>query len=162
MREKIERNILLDSKYIIAFFTRRGTKITQAMLQKLLYFLEAIYMVLEDENYLFYEDFYARNFGPMNEDVYNEYKIFGKMSLELYEDVGIEINSVNQKFIDNLYEMFKEYDTYKLVTLSHASGSPWNVLYEKYGLDIPEDKIIDKSQTKEWFRDLVGNVCNEK
>lgn len=162
MREKIERNILLNSKYIIAFFNRRGAKITQVMLQKLLYFLEAIYMVSEEENYLFLEDFYAWSFGPMNETVYNEYKIFGKMPLELYEDAEITINPINQKFIDNLYDMFKDYDAYKLVSLSHAPGSPWHTLYKKYGLAIPEDKIIDKLQTREWFLRLVRLDEDEK
>lgn len=32
------------------------------MLEKLMYFLEAIYMVLTDEDYLFEEDFLAWNF----------------------------------------------------------------------------------------------------
>ena len=163
MREHIERNILLNSKYIIAFFTRKGTKITHFMLQKLLYFLEAIFMISENEDFLFKEDFYAWNFGPVNDTVYSEYKIFGRMPLELYdEENSIEINSFNERFIENLYEMFKDYDAQQLVSLSHASGSPWNELYKKYGLNIPEDKVIEKLKTKTWFRGIVEDVYEEE
>ena len=163
MREHIERDVLLNSKYIIAYFKKKDASITHLMLQKLLYFLEALYMVSEDEDYLFNDDFYAWNFGPVNDIVYSEYKIFGKLPLELYdEDENIKINPINERFIDNLYEMFKDFNSYDLVSLSHAKGSPWNEIYEKFGLDIPEDIKIDKIKTKEWFNSLVRKVPNEE
>lgn len=50
---ELERDILLNSYYIIDYFKKNGQEITNLKLQKLLYLEEAIYMSASDENYLF-------------------------------------------------------------------------------------------------------------
>lgn len=94
---EIERSVLKNAKYIISFFSKREYSVTNLKLQKLLYFLEALYMVETNEDYLYNEDFYAWNFGPVSNIVYNEYKFFGKMRIVLKDK--IEINRLNEKYI---------------------------------------------------------------
>ena len=150
---KIERDILKNSKYIITYFNEKGKDVTNLMLEKLLYFLEAIYMVRTNEDYLFNDDFYAWNFGPVNEIVYKEYKFFGRIPITLEEKILIPKENV--RYIENLYNLFKEYNAYDLVSLSHQDGSPWYIIDKYYNSDIPDDVIIEKLETKKWFNSIA-------
>lgn len=157
--DEIERNVIKNSEYIIEYYKRKEKFITNLELQKLMYFLEAIYMVATNEEYLYNDGFVAWSFGPVNLEIYNKYKSFGRGSIVLEQD--IDINNTNLKYIINLYELFKDFNATELVNLSHSEGSPWLEIYKSCRGVIPRDKIISKRKTKEWFSSLVNKV-NEK
>ena len=150
---EIDRDIINNSEYIIQFYKEKDKKITNLELQKLAYFLEAIYMVCEDDSHLYNEDFSAWNFGPVNLVIYNKYKKFGNLPIDLEEN--IEINPINKKYIENLYNLFKDFNATQLVNLSHSKGSPWYEIYSENDGKIPRNEIIDKKSTKKWFSNLV-------
>lgn len=154
--ENIERGVIKNSEYIIEYYNRNGKKITNLELQKLAYFLEAIYMVSTDEEYLFEEEFAAWNFGPVNFEIYKHYKNFGRIPIDLEKEVNI--NPQNLKYIENLFELFKDFTATQLVNLSHSEGSPWHTIYKKNNGSIPRDEVISKSETKKWFTSLVKKV----
>lgn len=157
MNNIIERDIIKNSEYIIHYFYKEGKKdVTNLMLEKLLYFLEAIYMCWANEDYLYEEDFYAWDFGPVNKRVYDKYKEFGRMPIKL--DKSVYINEENKKYIDILYTLFKDYTTFDLVNLSHSKDSPWHVIDKKYNGDISDKKIIiEKEATKKWFSSIIND-----
>lgn len=153
--ENIERDVLKNSEYIIEYYRRNGKNITNLELQKLAYFLEAIYMVSTDEEYLYTEEFTAWNFGPVNTEIYNHYKKFGRIPIEI--DKSVNINPKNLKYIENLYELFKDFNATQLVNLSHQKESPWYTIYTNNNGSIPRSEIINKNETKKWFATLVTN-----
>lgn len=150
---KIDRDVLNNSKYVLAYFNQNKKELTNLMLEKLMYFLEAIYMVLTDDEYLFEEDFLAWNFGPVNETVYQQYKFFGRIPIIF--DEKIEIPDENKKYIEQLYNLFKDFNASELVSLSHQEGSPWNKIDKKYNSDIPRNVVVSKEETKKWFNTIV-------
>ena len=154
--ESIERDVVKNSEYIISYYKINGKTITNLEVQKLAYFLEAIYMVYTDEEYLYNEEFSAWNFGPVNTKIYNQYKNFGSVPIEL--DHEVIINQNNLKFIQMLYELFKSFNATQLVNLSHIKGSPWYEIYSQYKGTIPRGKMISKRKTKEWFNTLVDII----
>lgn len=156
----IERSIEKNADYIIAYFNENEKEVTNLKLQKLLYFLEAIYMVLSEENKLFDEEFYAWDFGPVNDVIYKKYKYFGSMPLPCEYSVS-DIPEENKKYIIQLYNNFGEYKSFDLVGISHQEGSPWYKINEKYKSDIPDNEVISKESTKEWFRSIV-TIDNEE
>lgn len=153
---EIERSIIKNSEYIIKYFEDNNREVTNLMLEKLLYFLEAIYMSLTDENKLYDEEFYAWNFGPVNDTIYNRYKNFGKYPIKI-NIKSIVINPNNKIYIEFLYNLFKDYTPFDLVTLSHSEGSPWQEINQKYDGDIEKNIIIEKSETKKWFKGIISN-----
>ena len=150
----IERDIKKNAKYIIKYFNDNQKDVTNLMLEKLLYFLEAIYMTITDEDKLYNEDFCAFDFGPVNKIVYDEYKRFGKYPIKISTSY-IDINEENKKYIEFLYNLFKDYTPFELVTLSHSEGSPWYEINERYNGNIEKNVIIPKSETKKWFKGIV-------
>lgn len=164
MNNKIERDVIKNSEYIIHYFYNEGKKeVTNLMLEKLLYFLEAIYMSLTDEDYLYVnQEFYVWDFGPVDKKIYNKYKIFGRMPIKL--DKNIIINEENKKYIEVLYKLFKDFSTFDLVNLSHSKESPWYKINKKYNGNLSEEKniIIEKEATKEWFSSIIeSSVKNQ-
>ena len=153
MNKNIERNILKNTEYIISFFKEKNHNLTNLEVQKLSYFLEAIYMVCTNDNYLYQEDFYAWNFGPVNDIIYNRYKTFGSFPIDL--KTNVDINPENLKYIEMLYNLFKDFNATQLVNLSHIKGSPWYDIYERWNGAIPENEVISKKETKIWFESLV-------
>lgn len=162
MNNKIERDIIKNSEYIIHYFSKeRKKEVTNLMLEKLLYFLEAIYMALTKENYLYEEDFYAWDFGPVNKRVYDTYKEFGRMPIKL--EKNIHINEENQRYIEVLYALFKDYSTFDLVNLSHSKDSPWYKINKEYNGNISDKKIIiEKDATKIWFSGIIQSSVKEQ
>ncbi len=157
--EDIERDVIKNSEYIVEYYKKEGKSITNLELQKLMYFLEAIYMVSTGEDHLYKEEFLAWNFGPVNLELYNRYKSFGRYPIEL--DKTININSANLKYIENLYYLFKDFTPTALVNLSHREGSPWYNIYNRNNGNIPKNEIISKEDTKNWFLSLV-KIENEQ
>lgn len=150
----IERDIMENSKFIIKYFNDNGKDVTNLMLEKLLYFLEAIYMAITDDDKLYNEDFYAFEFGPVSKIIYNEYKRFGKYPIKI-STANININHDNKKYIEFLFNLFKDYTPFDLVNLSHSKGSPWYEINEEYGGNIKKDVIIEKAATKKWFKGII-------
>lgn len=151
--ETVNRDVLINAKYIIKFFNDKNNSVTNLKLQKLLYFLEAIYMVYTDDVKLYDDEFYAWDFGPVNEIIYNEYKIFGNTPIILEEEVLI--NEENKKYIEYLYNIFGSFSAFDLVTISHSEGSPWYNINKKYNDNIPHKTVIRKQDTKEWFKRII-------
>lgn len=153
--DSVERDIFENAKYIIKFFNENNKDITNLMLEKLLYFLEAIYMAITDEDKLYEEEFYAFEFGPVNKSIYQKFKSFGKYPIKISTE-KININKVNKKYIEFLYDIFKDFTPFDLVTLSHSKGSPWYEINEKYNNNIPKNVVIEKEETKKWFKEIIN------
>lgn len=155
----IERDILLNSYYVIDYFEEHGIRVSHLKLQKLMYFLEAIYMTITDSTELYDTEFYAWPYGPVSKELYKKYKVFGSLPVEISEqekqEGRIRCKNIN-KYVKILFNMFGKMTPADLVTLTHVPGSPWYKKNEEYIIgDTDMNIIIPKEETKEWFKKLV-------
>ncbi len=162
---KICRDIVICSYYVVSFFNHNGKKLTNLQLQKLMYFLEAFYMIATDDDELYDDDFYAWAYGPVSKKLYNRYKEFGNLPIELGID---EINQgkINcksiSKYVDFLYTLFSELSASDLVTLTHSVNSPWFNISQKHNVkDLNDSKVILKEETKEWVKERILGINEE-
>lgn len=163
--EKINHDIIENSYYMIDLFKKekknKEVSITNLKLQKLMYFVEAYYMVDNpEEKELFSSSWSAWDYGPVNRKLYNYYKKFGSMEIVLESSqvlIGNHLPDTNKKYIERIYSLFADFSAFDLVTLTHLKGSPWDEIFEKnkkfeqYNFQILNDSEIDKLKTKEWF-----------
>lgn len=125
MKNEIERDPIVNSYYIIYYFNQNGEKITNVKLQKLLYFLEAIYLIQnKEETKLFKEEFYARRFGPF-------------------------LKSVQKKFWNYQGADITSTDEIQKIALNMNSEN------KKYDGNVDEFTIVQKTETRDWFADLL-------
>lgn len=159
----INPNILDNSYYMISLFYRDNVEnndkyeITNLKLQKMMYFVEAYYMVKnKDAVGLYDSNWSAWNYGPVNKELYRYFKKFGSLSIMLTDkekQIAIDLPTENKKYINSIYDIFAHFSAFDLVTLTHLEGSPWSNLYllNKEKFNELNDTVIDKIQTRDWF-----------
>ena len=135
-------NILDMAKYIILRLLQNGNTITPLKLQKILYYLQAWFLVYFDKQRLFENQPEAWVNGPVYRDVYDEYRNKGMYSQLTLADAGVtdvdEVPSVlgglhqSMNLSDAQWALIEQVLTHygsmsqdRLVFLTH-SQLPWN------------------------------------
>jgi uncharacterized phage-associated protein len=128
------------AKYII-----KSLPVDNLKLQKLLYYSQAVYLVLHDKTPLFSEMIEAWDYGPVVPPVYHEYKKYGFDVLpHLDESVTIDLSSDEIEAVSLVLGYYGEMSSLELVNKTHQE-SPWKDSYQP-GVpshEIPLDAIYD-------------------
>ncbi|MFA8299148.1 MAG: Panacea domain-containing protein [Hyphomicrobiales bacterium] len=153
------------SKYIIAKSDNFGDLITNKKLQKLLYYIEAWFLVHIDS--IIDEDFEAWIHGPVIPNVYHKYKEFGyspiKIKYQNNEDSSGFIKEFEQlnelddsaiELINLVLTKYGELSSQQLELLSH-SEDPWKLSRGEYTPFDHCNEVISKDQMKIYYSSLI-------
>lgn len=169
--EELFLEMLCEDKEItaldIAKFIITLRPVSHLKLQKLVYLVYAKYLVNHDRP-LFKEEIVAYQYGPVIEEVYQTFKVYGAEEItdpvERYtfkiRDTEVppllmKIMSSDDglKVILTILDVFKKYGDYtasQLVKLTHAPGSPWSKAYKgRYSSAVITDEFIKKYHVNE-------------
>lgn len=138
-------NVLDIAKYIIFYCRRRGYLITNLKLQKLLYFIQAEFLVSIGAP-CFNEEIEAWDFGPVVPEVYHEYKSFGNSNIILPEDDELPfIRETDRNRIKGMVDEGAQYSASDLVRITH-NQAPWKNAYKRY-----YNNVITKDAIQDYF-----------
>lgn len=138
-------NVLDIAKYIIFYCRRRGYSITNLKLQKLLYFIQAEFLVSAGSP-CFSEEIEAWDFGPVVPEVYHEYKVFGNSNIILSEDDDFDfISELDRNKIEEMVDEGVQYSASDLVRITH-NQAPWKDAYKRY-----YNNVITKNAIQRYF-----------
>ena len=138
-------NVLDIAKYIIFYCRRRGYLITNLKLQKLLYFIQAEFLVSIGAP-CFNEEIEAWDFGPVVPEVYHEYKSFGNSNIILPEDDELPfIRKTDRNRIKGMVDEGAQYSASDLVRITH-NQAPWKNAYKRY-----YNNVITKDAIQDYF-----------
>lgn len=116
------------SEYVFYYYNSHDSFISNLKLQKVLYFLQAEYLV-ETKEPLFYEPIEAWDFGPVVPIVYKKYAMYGAASIFIcHKTSTYKIKATDREIIDRVLDCLKEYTATDLVTITHRQ-SPWRKAY---------------------------------
>lgn len=144
------------SRHIINYSNDEGYGITNLKLQKLLYFVQAYFLIKRGKP-CFRDDIEAWDFGPVVPSVYREYKRYGAFfafSVETYIDPltlkrekfdDSVISAEGKKLIDEVIDTFAEYSNSRLTDLVHGQ-TPWQEAYRSNRI-----KVITANAMREYF-----------
>ena len=135
------------AKYIILYCKRNGYAISNLKLQKLLYFVQAQFLVQLNIR-AFDSRIEAWDFGPVVPAAYQYFKIWGNSEIPAVVAEGAEsrIFFKDQEIMDEILEQCAPVSASRLVEITHHQ-SPWTNAYEKYcNNEITDDAI------REYFR----------
>lgn len=134
------------AKYIILFCKEKGYSISNLKLQKLLYFVQAQFLVTLDFP-AFDEEIEAWDFGPVVPSVYRYFRIYGAAEIPRREAVGARrhIRNEEQVIIDEILAQCAGYSATYLVDLTHRQR-PWKEAYNR-----AFDRRISLNSIKEYF-----------
>lgn len=156
------------ARYIIKTCSDREYGISNRKLQKLLYFVQAYFLVEADyQKKAFFDRIEAWTFGPVVPSVYRKFRRFGAMTIPfertyITEDEGSHwgvkrvdyndgaISDHDKKGINSVIEMFKDYSAVDMMNLTHTQ-QPW---LQAYDPESPrENKEITPQSIKDYFSD---------
>lgn len=110
--------------YVISKCTKDEMPISNLQLQKILYYLQKIF--LQSDRELFTDDFVAWQFGPVIEDVYFDYCSFGAMPIRRTYFVNLEVNT---RMIDPIIEEKRLLNPWEMVAETHKENGAWDLTY---------------------------------
>lgn len=152
--ERINNSALEISKYILCLAQSNGDTITNLKLQKLLYYAQAWFLVNNDNNKLFQDNIEAWQYGPVIPSVYNEYKKFGRLPINI--DCNLENDFKNlcnnkKQYLNEFCEAFLRFSATELVGMTHLE-KPWQEAIKR-GIYTP----IDTDIMYNFYTDMLNN-----
>ena len=138
--------------YIIDYCNQRGRGISNLKLQKILYFVQAEFLVSTPDNSPCFRDrIEAWDFGPVVPSVYHQYKRFGSSTIPArMNDVLVpyyeSIDYKDQIMIDAIVDSSFNYSASELVDITHHQA-PWRNAYRRgFNNVISNDSILNYFQ----------------
>jgi uncharacterized phage-associated protein len=142
------RSALDIARYVIWYCGRHGFAISNLKLQKMLYFIQAEFLV-ETGSPCFFEDIEAWDFGPVVPEVYREYKIFGSSDIPTFiVNRRVSLRSNEMDLINGMVDECSQYTASQLVEITH-SQEPWRVAYNR-----GRNRVISNDSIREYFSDI--------
>lgn len=141
-----------------------GVSISPMKLQKMVYFAHGWNLVFFDTP-LIKDEIQAWRFGPVVQEVYHEFKEYGNGAIDrratdlrfsehdLEREVP-EVDREDEQVWELLREVWKIYAPFSAIQLSnmtHAEGSPWKAIADKYKDELPRNVDIPDELIKECF-----------
>lgn len=127
--EQYDLNPYDISCQIILTYNEAGVRISNLVLQKMLYFVHKSYL----QNYktiLCKEEFEAWKLGPVLRSVYYKYCQFGALELSVDSDIKIDIPDNVVETIKKEFEARRYQNPFELVRESHKQGGAWEQIYD--------------------------------
>lgn len=160
--EKIAGLFCVSDKMLlsISYIFDQMQEITPLALQKMLYFIQGIYMVMFGEP-LYEEDCMAWVHGPVYEEVYELFKDFKYNPIEdnrfaIFKERFEELSDQEKKVIDLVINSFGKYSGKVLETITH-NENPWKDARSDYEPLQPSREIIDKKEIMKYFGWVAEN-----
>lgn len=141
----------------ISYIFKSVEEITPLALQKMLYYIQGIHMLMFDEE-LFDEDCQAWVHGPAYEDVYEVFKNFKYNPIDdirftMFQNRFDELSNDEKKVIDLVVDSFGMYSGKALEKITHVE-TPWKEVRKNYLSNEPSHEIIPKEAIKLYFSDV--------
>lgn len=143
-------NASIIALYIIYHENEHGRPVSNLRLQKLLYFIQANFLVTTDKP-CFSDDIEAWDFGPVVPSIYKEYKLYGGNSIPVLQNEKIlycfdDLSNEAQSLINETLEQAANYATTSLVQIT-LHQLPWMKGVSRW------DRIISNESIKKFFKE---------
>ncbi|WP_346698408.1 Panacea domain-containing protein [Thomasclavelia spiroformis] len=157
--EQLENLFSISDKMlrVIYYVFQQLEEVTPLMLQKLLYFIQGIYLALYNIS-IFEEDCEAWIHGPVYPEVYNLFKDFKYNPIDdarffILDGARGKLTIEERKVINLVVNTFGLYGGKTLERITH-NESPWRLARKGYDDSIPSNEIITKDSIKEYFSSI--------
>lgn len=145
---------------VIAYVFEKLEEVTPLMLQKLLYFIQSVYLALYGRP-IFMEDCRAWIHGPVYPEVYDLFRDFKYNPIDdarfaLVEGMADDLGEEEKRVIDLVINTFGIYSGKVLERITH-NEKPWKDARKGYADSIPSSELLPKDSIMKYYR-----AVNEK
>lgn len=132
--------------YVVFLSRECGEIITNMMLQKFVYYIQAWFMAFYGRP-LFHEKIEAWTYGPVQKDLYNRFKSYGSGNIDFevrLEDIGLPEDI--KEHIKAVIRVYGKYSAFELLNKTH-NESPWK--------NTPDGDTIDINKMGKYYRERL-------
>lgn len=139
---------------VIAYVFEKMEEVTPLMLQKLLYFIQGIYLAIYGRP-IFMEDCRAWIHGPVYPEVYDLFRDFKYNPIDdarfaLLEGMTDDLTEDKKKVIDLVVNTFGIYSGKVLERITH-NEEPWKNARKGYADSIPSSELLSKESIMKYY-----------
>ena len=148
--------------FLINIDRESGDSITHLKLQKLLYYAQAWYMVLtenEAEPILFEEKIEAWTHGPVVREVYNKYSEMRYDSIPRPDD-NVVLDEEAEEILKEVLRVYGKYEAKYLEELTHQED-PWRITRGSLPLEARCTKEIDRNIILDFYKRMYESNAYE-
>lgn len=160
-----------DAREVANFFldhaARRGTKVTQITLQKVLYFAHAWFLSRQDVP-LVDEQFEAWPYGPVLRSVHEQFRKWGdepirsratRLNFESgsQERVPYVFDEPTTSALERIFDFYARYEPFALVEMTHEEGGPWDRVFREGKRSARVGMIISNNSIRDHFSNYYKN-----
>lgn len=135
------------SEYIIYYIQSTGGIISPLKLQKILYFVQADFLVSAGKP-CFSDEIFAYDYGPVIPSVYHKYKIYGGGFIPCRYSDSFIITKADKERINEMVNLCQPYSATELTAIIHQQA-PWKNNYHS-----ESHAVIPKAEIEEYFRSI--------
>ena len=128
------------ASHIIDYSIKNECPVSNLKLQKLLYYVQAYFLVLENQP-CFKEKIEHWRHGPVVREVYSEYKMYFDDKITKSKEVS-NLKDKDIILINKVVDSYKNYGPWEMVKKTHAED-PW--------VNTNSDEIIDINEIRNYF-----------
>lgn len=141
--------------YIIQLANEDNKKLSNTMLQKILFYSYVDYAV-KTEKQLFSDSFYAWDRGPVLPEIYNEYSVFQYGVMKPKGTDSVLEDDYKKEILRENYVKLIDKNIFEIVAKTHEKGSPWEKHYSKNFFDflIEGKDVIPFEEILNYYKDL--------
>jgi len=132
-----------------------GITITPLKLQKLLYYAQAWSLAFNDSK-LFDESICAWIHGPVIQEVYHAFKVFGYQPLEHTPPTSKVFNLKELEVLNMVWDVYGKYDAKYLEALTHAEH-PWKNARVGYSVQDKCEVEISVEMIETYYKSMIQN-----
>lgn len=123
-------NVLDVARYVINYSNAQGYGVSNLRLQKLLYFIQAWFLMLKDTP-CFSAKIEAWDCGPVIPEAYREYSIYGGLDIMPVKNCEDIIIAKDTQYINKVIDKLAPRSTTYLVSITQMQ-TPWLNAYSRY------------------------------
>lgn len=154
--ESLEKLFSVSDKMlsVIAYIFEKLEEVTPLMLQKLLYFIQGVYLAIYGKP-LFEEDCRAWVHGPVYPEVYNLFRDFKYNPIDdarfaLFEGSAGRLTKEEKYVVDLVLETFGLYGGKVLEKITH-NEDPWKEARTGYADSVPSGELLQKERIMKYY-----------
>lgn len=139
-------DIMDAARYLIYLsYSVQRRSLTSLKLQKLLYLAQG-WSYVWDNQPLFQDEFEAWQYGPVNAEVYNYFKKYGRDEIPEDEGSGCYFDKDSRETLEAVWDKYCSHSAFELVELTHRQ-EPWQRAYRRR-------ETIKNSDIKSYFQSI--------
>lgn len=132
----------------VASYITNNSQVDNLKIQKLLYYCQAVHLVLNNSKPLFTDEIQAWQYGPVVPNVYHKYKKYG-LDLVPPQKQRHELDSEELKTVGIVLDYYGNMSGTRLINKTHQE-SPWKDVYQpnKRNITISTESIYNYFKDK--------------